>query len=292
MSDKLVRSVVSPFGDVWVPKRGEAQVAHLGSEVAEYFGGGIALRRGDVVLDIGANVGVFAMHAATVADDLTIVCAEPIPLIFQALERNFATHGALRKTRHELVRAGITEEREVGEMEFTYFERLPCDSTRHMDEKRRQFERFFAALGSRARTVLSKGGLPGRIAGAGIERVIASLPKGPVGQWASDRALGATSARAPMITVDTLVSKARVDRVDLLKIDVEGAEVDVLRGVSDVLWPRVRQVALEGHDENGRAREVKHLLESKGFTVDVSTPEIGKERGLDNFLAFARRSYD
>jgi len=241
------------------------------------------------VLDIGANVGVFAMHAAKMAEDLTLVCAEPIPLIFRALEENFATHPSLRGTRHELFRVGITEASEVGEMVFTYFERLPCDSTRHMDEKRRQFERFFAAQGAHAKDVLGRGGRLGGWLGGGVERVVASLPKGKLGRWASDVALGAVEARAPMITVDTMVERAGVSSVDLVKIDVEGAELDVLRGIGEALWPRVRQVALEGHDEDGRARTVRDLLERHGFTVTLTTPEIGKERGLDNFLAFARR---
>ncbi|KAG6015088.1 hypothetical protein E4U41_004708, partial [Claviceps citrina] len=53
-------------------------------------------------------------------------------------------------------------------------------------------------------------------------------------------------------------------RVDLLKIDVEGAEMDVLRGVDDEHWPLVRNVVLEIGDDHAEAAA---LLEGKGFVV-------------------------
>jgi hypothetical protein len=43
------------------------------------------------------------------------------------------------------------------------------------------------------------------------------------------------SAPVKLTTVDSLLSTARVGRVDLLKIDVEGAELEVLRGMTRVL---------------------------------------------------------
>jgi phthiocerol/phenolphthiocerol synthesis type-I polyketide synthase E len=39
-----------------------------------------------------------------------------------------------------------------------------------------------------------------------------------------------------------------VDSVDLVKVDVEGSEMEVLEGIADEDWPRLRQPVIEVHD--------------------------------------------
>jgi FkbM family methyltransferase len=46
----------------------------------------------------------------------------------------------------------------------------------------------------------------------------------------------------PMCTVSDLIQRYELQQVDLLKIDVEGAEVDVLLGVKEKHWPLIQQV--------------------------------------------------
>lgn len=285
----LCRKHVEPFGPIWFPKGGDEQIQHLGSEVREYFHTDLELEPGDVVFDVGANVGAFAMQAARHTPSLHIVCVEPIPILFDALKKNLEEDEAARSAKKSLFQVGLTHEDDVGEVEFTFFQRLPCDSTRHMEEKRRQFDRFFASKGAAIHRSMERrlgwfGGVAGRIA----EWCVAGLPKGRIGRWMSDWMTGATRVRCKLVTLDTVLEEARVDEVALLKVDVEGAELDVLRGISPKSWRRVRQIVLEGHDEDGRLETIKQLLQAHDFDVFVDTPEIAKERGLNNFLLFAR----
>lgn len=286
---KLAHLTLPPFGDVCVPPGGQAQISHLAGEVLEYFQAGIELRRDDVVMDVGANVGVFAMQAAQVEPSIRLVCVEPIPAVFAALEQNFATSPLLSHGRHMLHRMGLSSPGSPPDVDFVFFARLPCDSTSEIEEKRRQFERFFAAKGdalSRWGTVRGAARL-GRAAGA----LVAWLPKGPVGRWVGDRAAGARHVRCKLGTADEVLAEDGLDTIGLLKIDVEGAELKVLEGLSDERWPRVRQVVLEGHDEDDRAHKIQVLLEHVGFDhVRLSRPAIAEERGLDNFLLYARRT--
>ncbi len=57
-----------------------------------------------------------------------------------------------------------------------------------------------------------------------------------------------------------------MQRVALLKIDVEGAELDVLRGVDPLDWPRIQQVSME-LESAAHAAEASELLSAVGFTV-------------------------
>lgn len=65
------------------------------------------------------------------------------------------------------------------------------------------------------------------------------------------------------ISLDTLLKKE--DNVDLVKVDVEGAEWQVLEGSKEVL-PRIKQWMIELHDLEQKARMTK-LLEDEGYTV-------------------------
>lgn len=54
--------------------------------------------------------------------------------------------------------------------------------------------------------------------------------------------LAAAEERCALCTLSQVLAQQRLQRVDLLKIDVEGAELDVLRGVQPADWPRIQQV--------------------------------------------------
>ena len=51
-------------------------------------------------------------------------------------------------------------------------------------------------------------------------------------------------------SVSQLIEELALPRIDLLKIDVERAELDVLRGVAPTHWPLVHAVAAEVHERN------------------------------------------
>ncbi len=64
--------------------------------------------------------------------------------------------------------------------------------------------------------------------------------------------------------LDEIIDEAGLDRIDVLKIDVEGAEVDVLRGAENTLR-RSRYVLMEVWDRD--RREVSNILRGYEFKV-------------------------
>ena len=77
-------------------------------------------------------------------------------------------------------------------------------------------------------------------------------------------------------TLDNIVSELGVDKVDFIKIDVEGAELEVLEGAERVL-KNAKRVAVAAYHARGEKQtwpEVKRVLEQKGFKTEITSQKI------------------
>jgi FkbM family methyltransferase len=82
---------------------------------------------------------------------------------------------------------------------------------------------------------------------------------------------------ARILTLPSLVAELRLDRIDLLKLDCEGAEWDILPASESIL-PRVRQICMEYHREGDWTPErLSRWLTERGFHV---THQPGAWNGL------------
>ena len=107
---------------------------------------------------------------------------------------------------------------------------------------------------------------------------------------------GRQEFECPLVTVSDIIDSHDLSDVGLLKVDVERAELAVLRGVRKEHWRRVRQVAMEVHDAEGGAKEleaIRALLldpERGGFEPDRVVVE--QPKGLEGstlWNLYARR---
>jgi FkbM family methyltransferase len=102
---------------------------------------------------------------------------------------------------------------------------------------------------------------------------------------------GRSDIRVEVDTVDRVVSALRIDRVDLLKVDVEGLELDVLQGARGT-FALVDRVVVEYHSLD-LGRRVMELLAARGLTMVLDAEMYrGDEdtyRGVGRGLLFAAR---
>ena len=233
-------------------RQAREETMYLYDEIVErnvYFRNGIRPKRGGIILDVGANTGMFML---AVNEQLRVdtecgweryIAFEPLQQNIDTLRKNANAHGVCR---YDIVQCGISDA--DGSADFVYFTKVPGNSTMNIEEK------LELQNGSMNPSLLE------------------------------DR----QNIRCAVRTLSSILDDdyPDVERIDLLKIDVEGSELLVLRGISKGHMKLIRQLVLEVHDVDGRLAEVLKLLANSGF--DCTT--ISGESGARAFIVYATRS--
>ena len=92
--------------------------------------------------------------------------------------------------------------------------------------------------------------------------------------WASQVGrVGADSERVSGVTVATLMGRLGIERVDLLKLDIEGSERDLFESGTETWLPRVDAIAVEVHEDLRHGARAAILSACSDFRVT----EVGHE---------------
>ena len=224
----------------------------------------IKISDGDIILDVGANIGLFLLYVSRRAANCTLYAFEPIPRIFSALSQNtpsFKGHDV------RLFCCGLSDR--AGEATFTFLRNVTARSTMFpeqspADTSPQSRER---ELGFMLQTFK-------QVPNAPLRWSLAALPSfarrrvanGLVKFHAKKRRI-----KCPLKTLSQIIDENQLQRIDLLKIDVEGAERDVLRGVREEHWPFIHQLIVETHPGPGDVlSDVRSALENRGFRTVVA----------------------
>jgi FkbM family methyltransferase len=247
---------------------------------------------GDTVLDVGANIGLFTCWAAEAAGPSgRVVALEPVPAVAAAAagntSRHAAWHGAAAPVTLLAAAAGDGGTRALT---ITVYPRALGWSTCAPDaagvaaDMAAFLDNFVDAPAS---------GLPPLLAvavrlGAALKAWPLTRPLYAAAARAYTRHMleGAATVECPCLTVSDVIDGQGLDRVDLLKVDVERGEAAVLKGISDRHWPLVRQVAAEVHAPAKAGIEA--ALRSRGFEVAFS--QTGDLRGTSIYNCYAKRT--
>ncbi|MCL6546288.1 MAG: FkbM family methyltransferase [Bryobacteraceae bacterium] len=169
----------TPKGNFWIPPGQDYGLPfNLSEQENKIYGTGPrAVQPGDVVLDCGANVGVFTREALAAGARL-VVAIEPAPENLECLRRNLSQEVAAG-------RVVIYEKGVWDKDDFLTINVAPNNP-------------------------------------AADSFVL--MPEGAV-----------PSVKLPLTTIDKLVQELKLDRVDYIKMDIEGAEQQALAGARETL---------------------------------------------------------
>jgi FkbM family methyltransferase len=213
-----------------------------------YLRGGLSIPPGAVVVDAGANIGMFTLFAHAEAPDATVLAFEPLLPLAEKLRQNVAEFGVSA----EVFSCGLSDvERDVS---FTYYPGYTTMST---------LSAYADPEGDKKavrRQVRSEPGIDPDMV-EHLDEILAFRLR-PVTQPGRLRRLS------------SVIDERGIDRVDLLKIDVQRAELDVLHGIDEKHWGLVSQVAMEVHDAPGtetagHVDKAMEILTRHGFRVST-----------------------
>jgi FkbM family methyltransferase len=229
------------------------------------------------MFDVGANIGLFSLAAYQHCNrDLRIFAFEPVASIFDLLEANCERN--TEKPHVNVFRCGLSDR--AGTAELAYYPRAPVLSTAYPDP-----EADLKILKEIVNRLVDLAEAPF------VVRCLRWIPRAlrePVVDYALRTALVPVSARCEMRTLSEVISEYAIDRIDLLKVDVEKAELDVLNGIDRADWPKIRQVVVEVHDLDRRVETATRLLMAAGLrSISVEQPPTLKATNI--FTIFAAR---
>jgi len=189
------------------------------------------VRNGDIVFDIGANMGSMTIPLANHAGSAGRVFSfEPGPVLFKRLETNVMLNPRL-KERIECVRLGLS------------------------NQKGSLFWQEEMSTVNRGNAYLS-----------------------------NDK----TGTRVDVIELDTFVTKRNIQKLDFMKIDVEGMELEVIQGggnsIARFLPIILFETSPEFHEKTAQVFKILSDLSYNFFEIDVPEKALTNDAYAFNFI--------
>jgi amino acid adenylation domain-containing protein/FkbM family methyltransferase len=227
------------------------EVRFLYNEVFEdhcYLKHGINLSKDSCVLDIGANVGFFTVFLNVLSENIKIYSVEPIPEVYNYL----AANRELYNIKGKAFQVAITDKE--SEVHFTYYPQVSIVSG--ISEDREQVKEVVRSYIKHSDT--------NELVAEEIDSVL-------------EAKLDSKRIKVQTKTVSQIIAEENIEKIDLLKIDVENSEHLVINGISENDWDKIESIIIEIHDVDGRLENIRGILEQKGFNTYVEKEQMLSE---------------
>lgn len=219
-----------------------------------YFKHGIQIQENAIVLDVGANIGLFSLYVKQKNPTSRIYAFEPSPLVYPLLKKNITGFNPNIQSYN----VGLANEE--SEYSFHYYPGYSVISGFNAD-KQRNIEIILSGMKTNY---------------AEEDLKIAKLVK--------QRFEQETIFPCRVTTLSNVIRQNAIPRVDLLKIDVEGSELAILQGVEEKDWQLIQQIVMEVHHQADLIA-ITDLLKKHKFDFYVEADAQLKTSGIYNVFA-------
>lgn len=206
------------------------------------------------IIDAGANIGLYTLFAKKLYPEATVLAFEPASENVDIMKKNISLHNLSDVEIYDCALGSKNETKTL-----TFFPNTPSNATLHDDEKKQWLD-----------TIADK------VSPEIAERMSYGARK--------------TSVSVKRLS-EFLRGRENLTRIDLLKIDVEGGELDVVEGLDDEHLLLVQNIVMEVWDPNGQLEIAKKVLQSKGYEVEANLVpwKMSRAETLNMYMVTARR---
>ena len=224
-------------------------------------------RQNVTVFDVGANVGLFTLEVLRRTDGkANIYCFEPLPPTYRKLETNLKQLGL---SNVHLFNCGLGED----DLTVTFMYNPLTDSMSS------RYDMFSAEDNKMAMSAIYNKDIADKFhVKTGVLKYFPRSVTSAIIASVKFLFLSTIGKRTPieckLTTLSKIIADNRIEKIDLLKIDVEKAELDVLMGISEADWQKINAIVLEVHNIDNREKTILALLNRHGFSrVEVDKQE-------------------
>ena len=241
-----------------------------------YLRNGIILKENSTVFDVGANIGMFSTFCANHVSPSKIKYFrfEPIPVIHEICKANLDMHVNANGGKATCLQLGVSDK--VGVATFDFHHNFSLWSTAMPDFNERRKDRLLTDLGAMTESFKSTGRgkwffncVPNCLVSFIARRFLGILNR-------------SEKVKCQLTTISAIIDQYDVEKIDLLKVDVEGCEERVLNGIQDKDWEKIQQLTLEV-ENFATVKRLTSKLQKLGFTVSsqpserIANPNVSSE---------------
>ena len=252
---------------IYCIKRNEAFV--LQQHIYGYLKNCAQFGEGDTIIDVGANIGLLGIILSKKYKNIKIHAFEPVPNIFSVLNKNVQVSSNIN---YKVYPIGISNSKK--DLVFTYYPNSPALSTSNPEIWDDHKKKFFSAVKGNLLNFRKK------------KWWIKLIPFFLVPLIAKFLRFNSVKIKRPVIKLADFIKENNISNIKLLKIDCEGEEINVLKGLNEENFKTIDQIIMEVFDISNSINVAIEILKKNKFRKIKIEKENGfEESNLVNIVA-------
>ncbi|RHX93801.1 hypothetical protein DLM76_12435 [Leptospira yasudae] len=238
---------------MWILHQNRNETDFMYSEIfsdQSYLKYGIEIQDGDTILDIGSNIGLFSLFAASHGHNIKIHAFEPVIDIFNILKINLSLY-APNSVAHNMA---ISEK--TGETLITFYPEMSGMSSLLADKNEDT---------TLTRTVF--------LNQTKERKDLSDINPEETNQYISNK-FNSKTQKCSAMNLSDFIEMNSIKTIDLIKLDAEKSELNIVKGIEKHHWSIIRQIVMEVHDHNGSLEIIKKILMENNFDFFIEQPRL------------------
>lgn len=224
-----------------------------------YLQHGITIPNNAMVFDVGANIGLFSLYIKQKFKDSSIFAFEPAVEVCKLLQLNLQQLGKDIKVFNQ----GLSSSQH--QQIFYYYPGYSVISGCYTNQ-----ERDAGIIVTGIKSMCNES--------------LTQCEQTEIDNMVKNRLSRQIAYECSMTTLSNIIRQESISKIDLLKIDVEGAELAILKGIDQEDWIKIKQIVIEGHNQH-ELTTITSMLSSNGFNIKVIEDKYLKSAGIFNIFA-------